>query len=104
MPQQPPAAGQAMNALKLVANVAIIPGAGQFVEGNVGDGVKYGLAGVAAKLISPFLGPLCWVPWIVVGLDSFSMSASGSHLWQLKNAPPQPEAPVKPAAPETVRP
>ena len=68
--------------LKLVADVALTPGSGQLVEGKVGEGVLYGLAGVAAKIISPALGPLCWVPWVTVALDSFSMSAAGKHLWE----------------------
>jgi len=73
---------QVANMLKLVADVALTPGSGQLVEGKVGEGVLYGLAGVAAKIISPALGPLCWVPWVTVALDSFSMSAAGKHLWQ----------------------
>jgi hypothetical protein len=101
MADQPSAGGQAMNALKLVANVAILPGAGQLLEGNVGEGVVYGAAGVAAKLISPLLGPLFWVPWVAVGLDSFSRSASGKHLWQLSqpSAPPSRSGPGEPTAP-----
>jgi hypothetical protein len=101
MADQPTAGGQAINALKLVADVAILPGAGQLVEGKVGEGVVYGVAGVAAKLISPLLGPLFWVPWVAVGLDSFSKSTSGKHLWQLSHATapavrPAPDEPVAP--------
>jgi hypothetical protein len=98
---QPSAGGQVVNALKLVADVAILPGSGQLVEGNVGEGVVYGAAGLAAKMISPLLGPLFWLPWVAVGLDSFSKSTSGKHLWQLSQpaAPPSPYVPPGPTAP-----
>jgi hypothetical protein len=86
----PSAGDQAVNALKLVADVAIIPGSGQLVEGKVGEGAMFGLAGVAAKVLSPLLGPMGWILWVGVGLDSYSMSTSGRHLWQQ----PSPQAPV----------
>jgi hypothetical protein len=86
----PSGSGQAINALKLVANVAILPGASQLVEGNIGEGVLYGAAGVAAKMISPLLGPLFWVPWVAVSLDSFSRSARGRHLWESSEPPASP--------------
>ena len=86
---------QVTNALKLVADVAIIPGSGQFVEGKIGEGVVYAVAGVAAKIISPVLGPLFWVPWLFVGLDSFSRSAAGKHIWE----PAQPSA-APPSGPQ----
>ena len=79
----PTAGEQVVNGLKLAANVAITPGASQLVEGKVGEGLTYGLVGVLTKLASPLLGPLWWVPWVGVGLDSFSKSTSGKHLWQL---------------------
>ena len=78
----PSAGEQAINAVKLVADVAIIPGSGQLVEGKVGEAVTFALAGVAAKMLSPLLGPMGWILWVGVGSDSFSMSASGQHLWQ----------------------
>ena len=86
---------QVTNVLKLVADLAIIPGSGQLVEGKIGEGVMYGLAGVAAKIISPLFGPLFWVPWVFVGLDSFSKSAAGKHLWE----PAQPSA-APPSVPQ----
>jgi hypothetical protein len=82
---------QVVNALKLVADVAVLPGSGQLVEGKVREGVLYGLAGLTVKVISPvLLGPLWWVPWVGVGLDSFSRSAAGKHLWQLNQQPGSP--------------
>ena len=84
---------QVTNALKLFADVAIMPGSGQLVEGKVAEGALYGVAGLAGKLlISPFLGPLFWVPWVAVGLDSFSKSVEGKHLWELRTAIPAPAA------------
>ena len=83
---------QAVNALKLVADLGFLPGSGQLAEGKVREGLLFGVTGLATKmLLSPILGPLGWVPWIAVGLDSFSKGASGKHLWQLKpgsDAPP----------------
>jgi hypothetical protein len=78
---------QVVSALKLVADVALLPGTGQLVEGKVREGVLYGLAGLTVKVISPvLLGPLWWVPWVGVGLDSFAKSTAGKHLWQLNQA------------------
>jgi|SRR6516225_9560878 hypothetical protein len=75
---QPPTAGnQVMNAVKFIADVSILPGSSQIVEGSVGPGLLYGAAGFAAMAIG---GPLLWLG---VGLDSYSMSASGKHLWEL---------------------
>ena len=72
------------NALKLVADVAIMPGASQLVEGKVAEGALYGVAALAGKvLIGPLLGPLFWVPWVAVGLNSFSRSVDGKNLWEL---------------------
>lgn len=86
---------QVTNALKLVANVAIIPGSGQLVEGKVAEGVMYGAAGLAGRLLlSPLLGPLFWVPWVAVGLDSFSKSVEGKHLWELGTHAATPSAPA----------
>jgi hypothetical protein len=75
--QTPSAGSQVVNAVKFLADISIMPGSGQIVEGNVGSGLVYGAAGWAAKVIG---GPLLWLG---VGLDSYSMSASGRHLWEL---------------------
>jgi hypothetical protein len=76
----PSPAGQALNAVKFIADTTILPGASHLVEGDVGTGIAYGVAGaVATWLTRSFLGP---VGWIVVGMDSYSMSASRKHLWQ----------------------
>jgi hypothetical protein len=86
---------QVTNALKLFADVAIMPGSSQLVEGKVAEGALYGVAGLAGKLlISPLLGPLFWVPWVAVGLDSFSKSVDGKHLWELPSPIATPPAPV----------
>jgi hypothetical protein len=93
----PTAGEQVVNALKLVANVTVLPGTSQLVEGKVQEGMMYGLAGVASKVLSPLLGPLWWVPWVGLGLDSFSKSSSGRHLWQLSPTKPQPPVSTGPS-------
>lgn len=98
----PSAGEQVANALKLAADVAILPGSGQLVEGKIGEGVVYGVVGLATKIISPFLGPLFWIPWVAVGLDSFSKSTAGKHLWQLER--PTSGAPSVSKEPSSVAP
>src|SRR5262249_12970599 len=75
-PKAPPPGEQVLNAVKFLADTAVLPGASQLGEGDVGSGAVYGLAG---WLTRAFLGPL---GWIGVGLDSYSKSASGKHLWE----------------------
>lgn len=94
MAEQNPAPGeQVVNAAKLVADVGVLPGIGQLVEGNLAEGAMYGVGGLAAKaLLVPVLGgPLCLVAWVALGLDSYAKSATGAHLWEQK-------APAKAAA------
>ena len=82
-----PAPGtQAVNAAKLVANVAILPGIGQLVEGKIAEGAVYGVSGLAAKaLLVPVLGgPLGLLAWVALGLDSYAKSSTGAHLWEQK--------------------
>jgi hypothetical protein len=75
---------QVSNALKLVADVALMPGTSQLVEGKVAEGALHGAAALAGKLlIGPLLGPFFWVPWVAVGLNSFSKSVDGKNLWEL---------------------
>ena len=71
------AADQLVNGVKFVGNVAVLPGIGQIIEGSVGKGVLYGVTGFVAHAI---VGP--W-GWIATGLDSYSVSSSGKHLWEL---------------------
>jgi len=91
---------QILNAVKFVADTAVLPGSSQLLEGSVGTGLLYGAAGLAAKTI---FGP--WL-WLGVGLDSYSKSATGKHLWQLignstdESASPVQEAIAQPAPPK----
>lgn len=71
------ASDQMVNGVKFVGNMAVLPGIGQIIEGSLGKGVLYGVAGIAANAI---VGPL---GWIATGLDSYSLSSSGKHLWEL---------------------
>jgi hypothetical protein len=76
----PSEGGQVLNAVKFIADTAVLPGASQLVEGDVGTGVVYGVAGALVSwLTRSFLGPL---GWIAVGVDSYSMSASQKHVWE----------------------
>jgi hypothetical protein len=83
----PGAGEQVLNAAKFVADTAVLPGISQLIEGQVVSGVVYGAVGLAAKAV--------FGPWLLlgVGLDSYSQSASGKHLWQLFDKP-KGDAPV----------
>lgn len=83
----PTPGAQVVNAAKLVADVGILPGIGQLAEGKIAEGAMYGVGGLAAKIIlTPVLGPLGWLTWVALGLDSYSKSSAGQHLWELKSA------------------
>lgn len=80
-----PAPGkQAVNAVKLVADVGVLPGLGQLFEGKITEGAMYGVGGLATKaILVPVLGgPLGLLAWVALGLDSYSRSSTGSHLWE----------------------
>jgi hypothetical protein len=94
--QQPDSGAQLLNGAKFVANLALVPGASQIVEGNVGSGILYAGSGLAARYFLPSMfGPL---GWLAIGLDSYSVSASGKHLWDY--FAPTPPAPTKSGRPE----
>ena len=86
-PNPVPAVDQMVNGVKFIGNMAVLPGIGQIIEGSLGKGVLYGVTGVAASAI---VGPL---GWIVTGLDSYSLSTSGKHLWELYKAPSVADSP-----------
>jgi hypothetical protein len=76
-PKAPATAGtMAINGVKLVADLGVLPGASQFVDGNVKSGVLYVVGGLAARA---FLGP---IGWLAFGADSASKSISGKHLYE----------------------
>jgi hypothetical protein len=96
--ERPAAGQQVVNALKLVADVSILPGTSHLVEGKVKDGIVYGLVGVGSTvLLASFLGPFGFLPKVLCGLDSFSTAVSGRHLWE--TAVPTSEAPKSSDAP-----
>lgn len=70
------AGGMAVNGAKAVADLAIVPGASQLIDGNIRSGVFYAIGGLAARAV---LGP---IGWLVLGADSFSTSVSGKHLYE----------------------
>ena len=82
----PSASAQVVNAAKLVGDVGILPGVGQLAEGKITEGVLYGVGGLAVKtVLAPVFGPLGWIAWVALGLDSYAKSASGTHLWEMKS-------------------
>ena len=83
-----PAVDHMVNGVKFIGDMAVLPGIGQIIEGSLGKGVLYGVTGVAASAI---VGP---VGWIVAGLDSYSLSSSGKHLWELFGAPRAADSPA----------
>jgi hypothetical protein len=85
---------QIFNGVKLVAELVFVPGASQIVEGRVGSGILYAGGGFAARYLLPgVLGP---VGWIAVALDSYSVSASGRHLWEPAMPSRRDEEPARP--------
>lgn len=85
---------QIFNGVKLVAELVFVPGASQIVEGRVGSGILYAGGGFAARYFLPgVLGP---VGWIAVALDSYSVSASGRHLWEPAMPSRRDEEPASP--------
>jgi hypothetical protein len=82
-----PAPGnQAVNAVKLVADVGVLPGLGQLFEGKIAEGAMYGVGGLATKaILAPVLGgPLGLLAWVALGLDSYAKSSTGAHIWEQK--------------------
>jgi len=93
--EKPSAGAQVFNGVKFVANVVLLPGASQIVEGRVVPGIAYAGGGLIVRCLLPgILGPL---GWLAVGLDSYSYSVSGKHLWQSSRPPAKPDQ--RPARP-----
>lgn len=90
----PTVSEQIANGVKIIADVALLPGSSQIVEGKVGSAVLYGLAGYAARAV---FGP---IGWIAAGLDSFSVSSSGRHLWEHISMPSVNDQPARGGKPE----
>ena len=77
-----------------MADLVLVPGASQIVEGRVGSGILYAAGGFAARLLLPgVLGP---VGWIAVAVDSYSVSASGRHFWEPAMPPRRDDEPAGP--------
>ena len=64
------------NAVKLIGESVITPGASQWLDGDVRSGAVYLLAGIAARIV---FGP---VGVLLVAIDSYSESVSEKHLHQ----------------------
>lgn len=70
-----------VNGVKVLGEVAVVPGASLIVDGDVKSGIVHAagaLLGIA--VLGPVLGPLAW---LTVGADSYSRSVSGKNLVEL---------------------
>ena len=67
-----------VNGVKVLGEVAVVPGASLIVDGEVKSGIFHaagGLLGLA--VLGPVFGPLAW---LAVGADSYSRSVSGKTI------------------------
>jgi hypothetical protein len=62
------------NAVKLIGESVVTPGASQWLDGNIRSGAVYLLVGVAARMLLGPIGP------VLVAIDSYSESVSEKHL------------------------
>jgi hypothetical protein len=64
------------NGVKLIGEVAVLPGSGLLLEGQVVSGLLHtGSAYVAGAILGP-------IGWFLVVADSYSRSVTGRHLWE----------------------
>ena len=76
-PAELPSPGHmAMNGVKAIADVGVLPGLSRLLDGHVKSGVLHVLTALVAGSV---FGPL---GWYAVGANSFSKSVSGKHLYQ----------------------
>jgi hypothetical protein len=69
-------ADQLVNGAKMIGDVAVLPGTSLLVDGNILEGGAHAIAGhVAIRLIGP-------VGWILVAVNSYSRSSTGSSLYE----------------------
>lgn len=67
-----------VNGVKVLGEVAVVPGASLIVDGEVKSGIVHaagGLLGLA--ILGPVFGPLTW---LAMGADSYSRSVSGKNI------------------------
>jgi hypothetical protein len=67
-----------VNGVKVLGEVAVVPGASLIVDGEVKSGIVHaagGLLGLA--VLGPVLGPLTW---LAMGADSYSRSVAGKTI------------------------
>lgn len=67
-----------VNGVKVLGEVAIVPGASLIVDGQVKSGILHAVGGLLGlAVLGPVLGPLTW---LAVGADSYSRSVAGKNL------------------------
>jgi Family of unknown function (DUF6072) len=64
------------NVVKLIGEVAILPGTSEFLEGHIASGTAHAALGFAAKALLGVPGAL------LVAADSYSSSVTGKYLHQ----------------------
>ena len=62
-------------AIKFAGDFAVVPGASQILQGNLGSGLAHAAFGIAGAAI---LGPLGWA---AVAANSFTKSVSNQNIW-----------------------
>jgi hypothetical protein len=83
------------NGVKLVGE-ALVPGASELIEGNIGSGIShFVIGGVLATLLAPSFPLLAGLAGIGVRMNSYSQSVSGKNLIQAVRA----ELPAKTTLP-----
>jgi len=70
------ASDQVLNGVKIISDVAVLPGSSLLVEGKILEGSAHAIVGhVAMRLIGP-------VGWVLVAANSYSKSSSGLGLYE----------------------
>jgi hypothetical protein len=78
-PRATTGAGMLTNAAKILGEVVFVPGVSLAVDGDIKSGALHAAAALAAGALGPVLGP---IGWLVAGLDSYSKSVSGLHIYE----------------------
>lgn len=83
-PETPGPARELANAVKLLADTTVLPGASLMVDGNINSGLGYAATGLAAKIGLGLLGgPLIGtLGFVLVGLNSYSQSVAHKNILQ----------------------
>ncbi len=71
-------ANEIVNAVKLVGDLAVLPGMSLLMQGKVPEGGAHAILGfLAARTLGTVAGPVCW---ILLAANAYAKSTSGSYL------------------------